>query len=341
MNDDFFRKIVSTGILMVLLVLSFFILKPVLLSVIMGIILAVIFSPSYDWLAPKIRSKNAAALIICVILIALLLLPFFLITPLFIRQSFEVFRAAQQLDFAEIFSSIAPPFIGSDELIAEISPVLNSFVTKTISSILNSFSGLILNFPTIALQFLVVFFTMFFILRDKEHLISYIQSLMPFSKEVENKFFKSSKDLTMSIIYGQVVVGILQGLIAGAGFFIFGVNNAMFLTFLATIAGIMPIIGTTIVWLPVAIFLLIGGSNNAAIGVVFFGLISTFIDNILRPMIVSRRTSLHPLVILIGMVGGFFLFGVIGFILGPLVLAYVLIVLEVYRGKDLKGVFVK
>lgn len=340
MNDDFFRKVVSTGILFALLVLSFFVLKPILLSIIMGIILAVVFAPIYDWLSKKVPSKNLTAFLICAGLIIVILLPIFLFTPLVIEQSFEVFRVTQQLDFAEIISSISPTFFGSEDFLAEVAPVMNTFITKAISSVFNSFSSLILYFPTIALQFIVVFFTMFFILRDKEPLLSYVRSLLPFSKDIENKLFKSSKDLTMSIIYGQVVIGVIQGLIAGTGFFIFGVKNPLFLTFLACMAGVMPIIGTTIVWLPVTIFLLIGGSNGAAVGVVAFGLFAAFIDNILRPMIVSRRTSLHPLLILIGMVGGIFLFGILGFILGPLILAYVLIVLEVYRGKELKGIFV-
>ena len=78
---------------------------------------------------------------------------------------------------------------------------------------------------------------------------------MPFPKEVTDKLFKSSKGITVSVIYGQAVLGIFQGLLVGVALYLFGVPNALFLTIIACIAGIFPIIGTTIVWLPVAFYL--------------------------------------------------------------------------------------
>ena len=127
----------------------------------------------------------------------------------------------------------------------------------------------------------------------------------------------------------------------GLGFFIFNVPNPLFLMLLAILAGMFPIIGTAIVWIPVIIYLFIAGSIFPAIGVAAFGIVSSVIDNILKPIIVSRRTRMHPLLILIGMIGGLLLFGIFGIILGPLILAYVLILLEVYRNKDIKGIFIE
>jgi predicted PurR-regulated permease PerM len=132
----------------------------------------------------------------------------------------------------------------------------------------------------------------------------------------------------------------IQGLLAGLGFFIFGVPNALLLTLLAAAAGIFPIVGPTIVWIPVAIFLLLAGNTVPAVGVIAFGLASAFIDNFIRPIIVAKRTSISSPVILIGMIGGLFLFGILGFILGPLILAYLFIILELYRNKSLPGVFI-
>ena len=187
------------------------------------------------------------------------------------------------------------------------------------------------------LQLLVVFFTFFFVLRDKDKLLDYIQSLLPFSKDVEKKLFTQTKGITMSVLYGQVVIGILQGLIAGIGFFIFGVQSALLLTLLAAVAGIFPVIGTAIVWVPVSIYLMTTGNNVSAVGVFVFGIIASTIDNILRPMFVAKRTTLPVSISLISMIGGFFLFGILGFILGPLIVAYLLIILEIYRNKKVPG----
>ncbi|MFH1661786.1 MAG: AI-2E family transporter, partial [Candidatus Falkowbacteria bacterium] len=194
---------------------------------------------------------------------------------------------------------------------------------------------------TLFLQSLVVLFTFFFVLRDKEELVLYLKSLSPFTKEVEKKFFDSSKRITASVIYGQVIIGLAQGLVAGVGFFIFGVPNALFLTMLAALAGIFPVIGTAIIWVPVVIYLVLEGSTFATVGVGIFGIISSSIDNFLRPIIVSKRTDIHISVLLVGMIGGLFLFGVLGFILGPLILAYLFILLEVYRNRTVPGFFIK
>ncbi|MAH03489.1 hypothetical protein CMI39_01740 [Candidatus Pacearchaeota archaeon] len=339
MNEDYFKKIMTTIILLVLVVLSFLLLKPILMSIIVGIILAFIFNPVYNWVLKSTNSKNLSAGLICVLLILLILLPLWLFTPIFIEQSFEVYLASQQMDFVTPLKSIFPSLFASEEFSAEIGSVLYSFVTRITNSLVNLLSQLILNFPTLFLQLIVTFFTFFFVLKDKDELINYIQSILPFSKDVEKKLFESSKGITFSVIYGQVIIGMIQGLIVGLGFFIFKVPNALFLTLLASLAGIFPIIGTTIVWLPIAIYLFIAGNTFSGIGITIFGAISNIIDNIIRPAFVYQKTRMHPLLVLVGMIGGLFLFGILGFILGPLIIAYVLILLEIYRGNKSSGIF--
>ena len=341
MEDIYFTKIMNTIILIFLIVLSFFLLKPILLSIIVALILAFIFSPIYNLFLKKLGSKNLAASLTCLLLALLIILPIWFLTPIVLDQSFKVFQSSQQIDFVTPLKTIFPDLFASDIFSTEIGSILHSFVIKITNSLVNHLSQLILNFPTLFLQFLVVFFTFFFVIRDKEKFVSYIQSLLPFSKDVEKKLFASSKEITISVIYGQIIVGILQGLVVGIGFFIFKVPNALFLTLLASLAGIFPIIGTTIIWLPVVIYFLIGGNTFPAVGVGIFGLISSALDSLIRSIIVAKRTQMHSALILIGMIGGLFLFGILGFILGPLILAYLLIILEIYRKKNSPGIFIK
>jgi len=188
---------------------------------------------------------------------------------------------------------------------------------------------------------LVVFFTFFFVLRDKDKLIAYTKSLSPFPREIETKLFDSSRAIATSVIYGQIIIGIIQGLILGVGLLIFRVPNSLIFTLLAVLAGIFPIVGTTLVWVPVVIYLFISGDTFSSIGVTIFGVVSSTVDNFLRPIIVSKRTNINSLLILIGMIGGFFLFGILGFILGPLVLAYLLIILELYRNKKVPSLVIQ
>ena len=184
---------------------------------------------------------------------------------------------------------------------------------------------------------MIVFFTFFYVLRDQEILFGFLKSLSPFSRDTERKFVEYSKGITGSVIYGYVVVGIIQGLIVGIGLFVFKVPNFLFLTLIAVILGVLPIIGTPLVWVPATFYLLLTGRTSAGIGMLIFGIISSTIDNILRPFFVSRRTNIPSAIILIGMVGGFLFIGIIGFILGPLILSYLLIILEIFRKRDLKN----
>ncbi len=340
MDDTYFKKIITIIVLAILIVLSFLLVRPILLSITIGFILAFIFTPIYNRLHKIIKIKNVSSFLICFLLIVLIVLPLWFLTPVFIDQSIKLYLAAQQMDFVTPLRNIFPSLFTSEAFSAEIGSITHSFITNMTNSLMNSFSQLVLNFPTLLLQLFVVLFTFFFALRDKEKIVSYIKSLLPFSENIEKKLFKSTKEITSSVIYGQVIVGIIQGLIAGVGFFIFGVPNALLLTLFASLAGIFPIIGPFVVWIPVAIYLVIAGNTFSALGVILFGLIASTIDNFLRPLFVSKMTKIHPALILIGMIGGFLLFGVLGFILGPLILAYLIIVLEIYRNKKIPGILI-
>ena len=339
MEEEYLRKVITTTFLAILIILSFFLLKPVLLSIIVGMIIAYLLVIPYDWVNKRIKSKNFSSFLICGLLIILLVVPFWFLTPIIINQSIKIYLISQQLDLVSSLKTLFPSIFASDQFSAEVGSIIQTFIKKMTNYLVDSATGLIFNFPTLLLQSIVVLFTLFFVLRDKEELIDYIKSLLPFSKEVEKKLFDYSKGITSAVIYGQVVVGVLQGLIAGAGFIIFGVPNAILLMFLAILLSILPLLGPYLVWVPVFIYLLIAGNTPQAVGIAIFGIISSTIDNFLRPIIVSRRTKIHSSIILIGMIGGLFMFGILGLILGPLILSYLLVILELYKNKKDSVIF--
>lgn len=339
MDKEYFKKITSTGIILVLLVLAFFLLKPILLTIILAIILAFLVNPLYLRIKKLIKSSNLSAFIICILLAFLIITPVWFLTPILLNQSFQFYLGVQQIDFITPLTHFFPNLFASETFSQEVGSTISSFVSKLTNSIVNLIADLIRNFPRLFLQLLILFFTFFFVLKDKNKIINYVRSILPFSKKIEEKLFKSSRGITVSIIYGQVVLGTLQGLLVGVGFFIFHVKNALFLTILAGLAGIFPIVGTTIIWVPVAIYLFAIGDIFSAIGIVLFGLIAAGLDNFVKPVFISRRIDLHPALLLIGMVGGMLLLGLVGVILGPLILAYLLIILEMYRDKRSKSIF--
>ncbi len=341
MEREYFRKITSVGIVLVLLVLSFFLVKPILLAIIFAIILSFLFYPFYQKLNKNFKSSNLSASIICVLLSIAILIPIWFLTPIVLKQSIEFYLSSQKINFIIPLKKIFPSLFASETFSQEVGSAISSFVIKSTNSLVNSIADVIRNFPTLFLQFLVVLFTLFFALKDQLRISEYIKSLLPFQKKIEEKLFVSSREITKSVIYGQVVIGIIQGLLVGAGFFIFGINNALFLTIIACLAGIFPIIGTAIIWIPVVIFLFASESIFPAFGILFFGFLSATADNMIKPIFISRRVDINPALILIGMVGGLFMFGLLGVILGPLILAYLFTILEVYRDKRIPGIFIK
>lgn len=340
MNDDYLKKVLTTAIFIGLLVLTFIIIKPIIIAIIGGLILGFIFIPVYEWIYKRIKIKDLSASIVLILLLIIIVFPLWFLIPMLVRQSLEVFKIVQGINFIEIVQGFFPTF-SSEELAAQIGPTINSLVSDLTSYLMNTIGNILLDFPSILLQTFVVLFVFYYTMRDRTTLVNYIKSLLPFSQDIQKKLFSSTREITSSVLYGQVIIGIIQGIIIAIGFIIFGVPNGLFLSLLAVLAGIFPIIGTAIIWIPVAIILFINDMTFTAVGVSIFGVISSTIDNLLRPMIVSRRTQLKSSIALTGMIGGLFVFNIMGLILGPLILAYLLIILEIYRKKPTYPGFIK
>jgi len=340
MNDQYYKKIATTIIFVVVAILAFLVIKPILLSVVFGVLLAFIFLPLFKYIKKHVKSGFAAASIICFVLAILAILLFWYLVPLLIQQSVKFFLQLQTMDLISPLKQVFPTFFSSEEISLEVGSALSSFVNNLSTFVIRSFSNMLLNLPSIALQFFVVCVTFFFVMKDHDLMIKYLRSILPFSKEVENKLFEQSKGITHSVVYGQIITGLIQGLIVAAGLYIFGVSNATLLSLLAIFAGILPIVGTTVVWIPICIYLFAIGNFGQFIGILIFGVIASTIDNFLRPLIVSKRTNVHTAIVLVGMIGGVFMLGVLGLLVGPLILAYLFTILDIYRNKNSPDIFI-
>ena len=341
MDPKKLKEVSIIVLIVILIVLTLFILKPIAKAILIGLLGAYVLYPVHKRLLKKIKSPNLSALIICLAIFVVILLPLWLLTPLVIKQAFNIYITMQNTDLVSLFTSHFPSFFGSQELSVNLISSINGFIGKVISNLLSNFTQIIINLPALILQFFIVVFTFFFTLRDGKGLIEYLKSFSPLSKESQKRFFERFKDITNSVLLGQVVVGIAQGLVTGIGLFIFQVPNALILTIIAVLVGVIPIIGPWLVWIPAGIYLLASGRSGAAIGLLIYGLIVvTWIDSIIRPAIVSRKTKINSGIIFIGMIGGLFTFGIIGLLLGPLILSYLLLALELYKQKKSNNILI-
>ena len=322
---------IAIPLVAILLILSIMVLRSIAMAVVTGLLLAYVFYPVHKKLLKLIKSQNLSALFIVVFILAALIIPLWYLFPILARQIIDLYIYIQKINLAQFLEAIFPELKGYSQNITLSFGNLISDITK---SLLTGISNVILDLPNILLQITVIFFIFFFGLRDGEYFVSYIKSISPFTQEVENDLIKKFGDMTNSVIYGHIVVGIIQGILTGIGLFVFGIPHALFFTLIAIILSIIPFLGSWLVWIPASIYLLVSGETASGIALMIYGgVVISWIDNIMRPYIVARKTKMSSAVIFVGMIGGLIAFGVLGVLIGPLVLAYVLLILEFYRKK--------
>lgn len=332
------RKISIFAIIIVLIVLAYLIVRPFLFTVIAGLILSYVFFPVYKWTKKYVKNESLAASLVTVIILVIMFLVLWFTLPLILNQAFEAFFSIQKLNIQEIVQKILPT--ASKDIIDQITVSLQNIISTGFASGAGALKTFVTDLPKIFIDFFILGFIFFFALRDSEKLKTFVREISPLSESKEKIVVKNFKDMTGAIIYGWVIVGIIQGVIAGIGFYLFGVNNALLLTVLAILFSIIPFLGPYFLWIPVSIFILLNDSLTTFILFVAYNLILvSLIDNILRSYIIGRRTNISSAVILIGMLGGLFVFGLVGILVGPLILAYLLILLESFKDKSIYALF--
>ena len=338
LNEKDIRKLSVLFIILILAVLVFILLEPIMLSIIGGMILAYAFFPIYKLFSRKIKSKNLAASMVSLFVILIIIIPSYFLIPLLINQIFNLFQQAQQLDMQTILQTFFPS--APESFIIHTSVTLNSLISKVTSTILNTLLDILLDIPKILFHLAIVAFVFFFALRDSEKLGEYVSALSPLNKIQEKKLVQQFKNITNSVIYGQIVIGIAQGVVAGIGLFIFGVPHALLLSLIAVLLSVIPILGPFFVWIPATIYLALQGNTAVTVAFLVYNLlIVSNIDNLLRIYLISKKADLSQVIVLIGMVGGLFIFSILGLIIGPLLLAYFLVLLQAYKENSLSSMF--
>ena len=183
------------------------------------------------------------------------------------------------------------------------------------------------------LSLIIALLTMFFMLRDGEKLREPAYELLPLPPDRTEAILKRIGETVYAVFIGTVLMAIFQGVVLGMAFMMVGVPNAFLLGVMAVFLCTIPLVGATIIYVPSALILLAQGDwpHALVIGIVGFGL--TKIDYIFRPMLIGGRTNLHPIGIFFGVLGGVFLFGPVGLVAGPMVLAVLLALQDVVREK--------
>ena len=181
------------------------------------------------------------------------------------------------------------------------------------------------------LNLFVMLYAMFFFFRDGHKILERIFYYLPLSDEDESRMLTQFASITRATVKGTLVIGVIQGGLGGIAFWVAGIEGAALWGTIMTILSIVPGIGAPLVWVPFVIFLYVNSQYlTATLLLVWCGAVVTTIDNFLRPVLVGRDSEMPDLLILIGTLGGLFLFGPIGFIVGPIVCGLFLTVWDIY-----------
>jgi predicted PurR-regulated permease PerM len=308
------------------LILSFLVFRPFLYSLILAMVFAIIFQPLYQRVLKWVKGQAwLAAFLTIIILIIFILVP---LAFLF----FQIFQEAQTLYLTLISSFDRQAFIsGLPPIFSNLSVDIDQYVKNILSFLVQNLGTIFSNLAKIFVSLFVFLMALFFLLKDGGKLKQKIIILSPLTKDEDEAIIKKIVLAVNSVIKGNLFVAILQGISTSVGLTIFGVPNPVVWGTLAAVGALVPGVGTTIVLLPAIGYLYFTGQVIGAAGLLVWGILAVgMIDNFLGPKLVGKGTGLHPLLVLLSVLGGLILFGPIGFILGPLVISLLVVLLDIY-----------
>jgi len=306
------------SILIVLLIISLIIVKSFIIIIFFTFILTYIINPLYKKTLKIIKSKELVSITFSIILLFIIMVPISLMT-------LNLTKEINNINDKEIVDNLN---IINQEINSKYQ--ININFVKQYRYILNQtkkyLESYFLKVPSFLFQiFLIVFFYYYFS-KDYNYEIRF------FRKKYNPKKFKFIKEeldkLISGIIYGQIFVRMIQALVAILGFLIIGINGAIIAGILIFFAAFLPVIGTGIIWLPLAFISLLKHDYFISIMIIIIGIFISSIDNFLLPYIISEKTKIGPVLTLISILGGIELFGLYGIILGPFFIGILFILIE-------------
>jgi predicted PurR-regulated permease PerM len=308
------------------------------------ILLAAIFSglsqPLFKWVARCFRGRRSLASVCTLILILVLIVgPLLGFLGIVASQAYSVAQVAgpwieKQVNNPNLFSGLVesfPVLERAEPYRAEILKKLGQAAGAMGNFLVNGLSATTRLTLSFFFHLSLMLYTMFFFLKDGRVILDKLLSYIPLSAHDKDSLVDRFVSVSRATIKGTLVIGIIQGGLAGVALAVCGVQGAVFWGTIMVVLSIIPGIGTALVWVPAVVyFLAVGQVLKGILLGLFCGLVVGSADNLLRPILVGRDVKLHELVILFATLGGIISFGVVGFILGPIIAAVFVTVWDIY-----------
>ena len=317
-KNAYFIILAITTILFSMLLIDY------LIPVFWAIIFSILFSPFYNWLNEKIDRPSLSSSITIFVILLLVILPSILILGAITNEVFKIVSMLESGDFVIESSSIIPSIENAINLtglnIDDIYKQLNQFVYSLSQLTYTTLIRITENIFSFIVSSLIMIYLLFFFLKDGENIINNCISVFPMDDDHERYLLDQFHQVTKVTIKGTFIVAFVQGFLGFVILSILNIQGAILWGFLMALFSILPGIGTAIIWLPIAVFLIYSGMWLQGLILLLSGLfIIGLVDNLLRPYLISKETSLPDYLVLLTTIGGISLFGISGFVIGPII----------------------
>ncbi|TSC65071.1 MAG: hypothetical protein G01um101477_631 [Candidatus Doudnabacteria bacterium Gr01-1014_77] len=306
----------------VAILLNLYIFKAFFMILMLAIILGVVFKPLYRKVLKQTKQEVVASLITTFAVFLIVILPLtFIGYEIFVESRSLYLSLVSDGSSNTIVSGVINLFRGHLDQ-AGLSVDLNGYLKQGAEYLFNHFGQIFSSVFGLIFSFVLVIFTLFYVLKDGQKLKQLLSSISPLPQNVDSELIAKMEGAINSVIRGQFVIAILQSIVAMIGFAIFGVPNPVLWGSLVIVAAFIPTVGTGLVMIPAVLFLYFTGETALAIGMTIWAFFAvSLIDNVLGPILINRGLKIHPFLVLLSVLGGISVFGPAGVLMGPMILA--------------------
>lgn len=340
-----FARLFFGAVTLLVLYYSYEIIKPYLIDIFLALVLFFTAKPLYQGLTRLLFGlRTLASALTCLLLALLILMPLFTLVSIIANQALEFSaQVSQGLKTGQLWQWVNEKVTLLEQYLhrlnlplppeqIKLEGILQSVLSSASSFIYNNAISLLKGFTAFLFDLILVLFVAFFMFLRGDDFIAELKRLSPLDEAHNNMILGEMEATIKATLWGTVVVAFIQGALGGLGFFFFGVPQAAFWGTVMVLASVIPVVGPSIIWGPAVIYLFIQGAVAKGVGLLLFcGLVISSIDNLVKPWLMRGSRATPSVFILFSILGGISYFGMIGFILGPLVLSFLLSLLAIYQ----------
>lgn len=321
------------GLLLIVLGLAFAIFLPFLAPVALAFMTAVIVRPVDRWLVKRCGGRRTlAAALSVVFVLVVVLVPLSVVIQQLTTESFSLYfdlqnGGAHRMD--AVTTSLVRPI---QAIYPDFNPDVNGFVQGLASRLVNNIGSIFSGTASFGIGVFLWIISFFYMLRDGARFKRVLIELSPLDDTYDEQIIIRLEKTVNAVVRGTFLIAIIQAVLVGIGFWIFGVPNPVLWGSVAAVAAFLPAIGMALVIVPAIVYLILIGSVPAAVGLMVWGIFITgVVDNLLLPRLMRKGFTVHQIFVLFSILGGVSFFGPVGVLLGPLVIALLFALIEIYR----------